>query len=228
MFFSVCFYGEAFCNTSFSISNDFMQEEKGQSGRVLRNFLPTAADRAGNRPRSNRGRPTLCGLLRVCLHRLLHRGGRLHALLFERPAGKPVFKTDEFIFMPKAPDQECHNGNLCDSVQYKTNRHNDNLPDVGGTFVLNNSHYNSFFALVKTNVRIIFSKVPILGQRRSFLCQRIMLFYCVFIIPQYMGKVKLRYSICRDSRVTLSWGLRAYALLDRATGPVRFEQRHGN
>ena len=102
------------------------------SGRVLRDSLPAAADRAGNWLTSSSGGPALCRLWRrssllcVGLRRLTHMGGRLHALLFEHPtalnpavvdhdnAGKPVFKTDKFILMQKAPNQECHNGNLCD------------------------------------------------------------------------------------------------------------------
>ena len=104
------------------------------SGRVLRDSLPAAADRAGNWLTSSSGGPALCRLWRrssllcVGLRRLTHMGGRLHALLFEHPtalnpavvdhdnAGKPVFKTDKFILMQIAPNQECHNGNLCDGA----------------------------------------------------------------------------------------------------------------
>ncbi len=78
-------------------------------------------------------------------------------------AGKPVLKTNEFILMQKAPDQERHNGDLSNGAQDEPDCHNDNLLDVSGTFVLNKSHYNSFFALVKTNVRIDFNQSPNLG-----------------------------------------------------------------
>ena len=109
---------------------------------------------AGNWLTSSSGGPALCRLWRrssllcVGLRRLTHMGGRLHALLFEHPTA----------LNPAVVDHD----NAGKPV-FKTDKF-----ILGGTFVLNSSHYNSFFALVKTNVRIVLSKVPILGQRRSF------------------------------------------------------------
>lgn len=114
----------------------------------------------------------------MCLCGRLWLNNRSSTLLFEHPAplhpadvdhyhaGEPVLKTNEFILMQKAPDQERHNGDLSNGAQDESDCHNDNLLNVGGTFVLNNSHYNSFFVLVKTNVRIISNRVPFSGQRR--------------------------------------------------------------